>query len=184
MTIDVGTVYVIMNNFSYDPVDVPTLPEDALFAVFLETFNQDLGDGSYVILDGGDAVRITAPDGWTLATLDQTSLSFMKDDGSQIASFNLFYAFTATDLTFSMNTSVLESFKQTGFYSSHGFSTFETANDAAWFQFTDGSSAYYTWFPVGENSFLLVESIDASGLELIEALEPLVELTEAYDLDF
>ena len=182
MTLDIGTVSMVMKNISYDPVDVPTVPESALYAILMESFEQDLGDGSYVLWDSGDAARITAPNGCELSSLTNTSIVFMNNAGTQMISFNLYYNFTAEDFTYSMEDGVLENFKLTGYYSDHGFDTVKTAGDAAWFKFTDGSSAYYTWLPVGENSYLLIECLDTSGLDLIEALEPLTTLVEDYDL--
>lgn len=91
--ISVGTCHVIMKNFSYDPQDIPEVPDEAKEAVAfkeaLASASSPLPDGSYIIKSGSVALKVPVPEGYTVQEEGEEAVSFAGPENLSIVNYAL-----------------------------------------------------------------------------------------------
>ena len=181
MEISVGTCHVVMKNFSYEPQDIPAVPEEAKEAIAfkeaLETVGPTLEDGSYVLKSGSCALRIPLLDGFVEQEVSDGTVSMAGSDGFSLVTYALIPSMyeeqsmtamidTYTDLFSAMGVELTADPKSQTIPAPLG------ASDG--YQLvSDGIGLYYTSVPVkGMNLYVLAVDLGGNWLDAKEALTP------------
>lgn len=192
ITIDVPLFQASMTNLSFEPEELPVVPEEAYesiaFQEALADLEPDLGDGTYAIQYMGSAVRISTPEGMSAADTATDTLTFMDASGMNTIAYSMVPAVDLelyTDSISSMYTSMLEALGvtvQSG-QDSQNVSTPFGPVDGYWIS-GGGVSVYYGFAPF-DGAYLAVIRSEFSGTEpdsgaaLGEAFGYAAELTPA-----
>lgn len=181
---------VTVSGLSYEPQEIPSVPEEAFEAIAfqeaLENLEPDLGDGSYAIRSGAGVVKVVGPEDLEMAELTEDTVSFMDMNTMD----TLVYSMTAAgneslyiDSIESMYQGILEAAGyevQTGREEGGVASAFGNL-DGYWLS-GGGMSIYYTFADVN-GACLIVMCTEVTGGEpdavsvLSKALEEVRELT-------
>lgn len=180
--VDVTTAKIVINNISYDAVEVPAVPEDGKIMAEQLSFNPDQGDGTYVIQEGGYAVRISAPEGWTAYDMSYDYLTYAADDGMQEATYMMYTDMTSDDFAYYVEEFYVPSYTAEGAYVSHGAGSKIGEFETMYIECGDGINVYFAWAPVGDNGWVDIELFDYEGNDLETALTPMIEAIEEYQL--
>lgn len=167
ISVDLDDITVVCNTFGYDPVTIPEIPEKALIITAQESFDPDLGDGTYVIQEYGDAVRISVPEGWLPEPDWYYGLTLTKQDAEQMsiwgatetAVFTMYGEDYTEDDFKAMVAEYEEYYKSLEIYHEtfqpevEGYTVYRVNNMRL--------NAYYAWKPVGDG-WLFVEYYDVT----------------------
>lgn len=162
--IKVGAMTLSMKDMTYDPVEVPSVPQAA--------YDATAGAGTYRLTDEGKTVQVDLPLNWTgLEAVDNT-LSVINSDQTQQALFVVFADVTGVDFVKLIEDGDVAALKQSKQYSAHGkgepIGTYQTM----WIQ-GDGLALYYAWGSVGD-AYVYVQTVDYAGQSMEEVLTPLL----------
>lgn len=177
-------VSVTMNAYSYtitgmtyDAVQIPEISEENKALAKQNSFDPDQGDGSYILQESGNAVRVTPPVGWEVASSDYYALflsfgdsmygyCFMYQDEADLNENMAYYVdYYESNYALTMTTG---SGKDIG-----GFPT----------EYYEGGGlyGYGVQIPVGEAyCFILVENFE--GMSPFAFLQAIAETLEIVDL--
>lgn len=166
LDMNVGAIHAVYDNMSYDPVEVPDVPEEGRMIANQTSFNPDMGDGTYVIQESGDAMKITPPDGWKAIDMGYDTVTIQKDDKKTSVVFTM-HTNVETGLAFRnyVERADVLTLLQAGNYGSHGSSELESDYSGMWVKAADGTNYYYAWTGVGERCFLFVKMTDKGSFE-------------------
>ncbi len=180
MGIDISKVHAVYSNISYEPVEVPALPEEAVMMAAQSSFNPDQGDGTYIIQESGAVARVTCPEDFTVTDMTYDSLSLEKGDGTQMAAYTMFMGASSEDFVAYVEETDVSDLQAEEMYISHGMGPvigqFETMELKC-----QGVNLYYAWAPMGEG-WVYVNMADFNGLEIEAAMKPLLDAVEAWQL--
>lgn len=188
ISVDVDDITIVSNGFGFEPVDVPEVPERGLIITAQENFEPDMGDGTYVIQEYGDAVRISVPEGWLPEADWYYGLTLTKQDADQMAIWGAtesavftMYGEDYTEEDFKATvTGYEEYFKSQGIYHEtfqpevEGYTVYRVNNMRL--------NAYYAWKPVGDG-WLFIEYYDVTVQPTENTFLPMLENISEYDLD-
>lgn len=182
LNFSISKLHAVYDNIGYDAIEVPEVPKEALIIANQESYNPDKGDGTYVIQESGDAMKITVPDGWTVAEMGYDTVTLQRDDKKRSAVFTM-HTNVDTGLAFRNyieRGDVLELLNE-GNYDSHGTSDLESDYSGMWVKTEGGTNYYYAWTATGERCFLFVKMTDKGSFDrnLIDSILP---VAEEYDL--
>lgn len=87
------TFHMTLNNISFDPQDVPSVPEDIKESLSFDNALEDVGvsinDSTYVLKNDDCAIKVVIPDDYTDMDSDEDTLSFYKGDYSAFIEYML-----------------------------------------------------------------------------------------------
>lgn len=182
---NVGAIHAVYENMSYDPVEVPTVPEEGLMIANQASFNPDMGDGTYVIQESGDVMKITPPDGWKAIDMGYDTVTLQKDDKKSSVVFTM-HTNVETGLAFRnyVERGDVLTLLQEGNYDSHGSSELKSDYSGMWLKAADGTNYYYAWTGTGERCFLFVKMTDKGSFDRnkIDSVVPFAEEIELKSL--
>ena len=183
MNISVDNMHIVYDNIGYDAVEIPEVPKEGLIIANQTTYNPDKGDGTYVIQEAGDAVKITPPDGWTATDMAYDTLTIQTNDQKRTIVFTM-YTNVETGLAFRnyVERGDVLDFLSAGTYSSHGNSAFSNGYGGLWLKTTTGTNYYYAWTNIGEHDFIFVKMTDSAASFDRNTLDTLLTCVEEYDL--
>lgn len=184
MEVEIPTCRMVYQNMSYDPVEIPAVPEEGLIMANQASFNPDQGDGTYIIQESGSAVKITCPEGWSVTDMDYNYLVMEADNGQRSATYIMYgnidggYVF----VPFIERNEVIALDN----YGSHGNTTMELDGNsygALWVECTDGSDVNFAWDQMGDSTnYLYVKTVDKTGSSMEDSLATVLENVEEYQL--
>lgn len=183
ISIDVQKFHASYDNIGYDDVEIPTVPKEGLIIANQKSYNPDKGDGTYVIQESGDAMKITVPDGWSVTEMGYDTVTIQRDDKKRSAVFTM-HTNVDTGLAFRNYVErgdVLELLKA-GNYDSHGTSDLESEYSGMWIKAEDKTNYYYAWTATGERCFLFVKMTDFTGKYDRNLIDTILPCAEEYDL--
>ena len=169
MEIKMGQMHMSMTNMTYDPVEVPAVPQEAYDAVAKAD--------TYLLEENGKVVQVIKPIGWTEYSTDTDFLSIMRDDGSQVALFIMYADITGIDFVKEIEDVDVAELKQENEYVAHGEGEPIGSYETMWVQESEMMN-YYAWGPVGE-AYIFVQVMDGAGQTMEEALTPLLSAVSA-----
>ncbi len=174
--ISMDKCHVVYDNVSYDLVEVPELPEEALAineALNLEEFVS--GDDSvYILEEAGNCVEITCPEGWLLNTNESNAL-VLTDDANTISVIYVLYSnVTSTDMLAHVEDSEIPSMKDLGVYVSHEKVDAVDNYETVLLQMSVGIMTF-AWTPVGEDGLLYVVVTDTVNDNIEDSMAPVLE---------
>lgn len=177
ITVDVPLFQASMTNYTFEPKELPVVPEEAYesiaFQEALADLEPDLGDGTYAIQYMGSAVRISTPEGMSAVDAATDTLTFMDASGMNTITYSMVPAVDLelyTDSISSMYTGMLEALGaavQSG-QDSQNVSTPFGPVDGYWISVGD-VSVYYGFAPF-RNAYLAVIRTKLGGTELDSAV--------------
>lgn len=179
MTIDVSGVTAVYTNISYDPVEVPSVPEEAYAQTEQERFNPDQGDGTYIVQESGAAVRITCPEGWMATDMSYDSLTLESNDG--MVMYTMYQDTDNEDFAMYVEYLWIPQIEENGVYVSHeagpvvdGMETIVVT--------CDGGNMIFVWKPVS-NGGVFTYLVDSQGASVEECVRAAMALVEEYSLE-
>lgn len=189
IAVDLDDITFVINDFGYDAVQIPEIPEKALIITAQENFNPDMGDGTYVIQEYGDAVRISVPEGWLPEPEWYYGLTLTKQDANQMAIWGMsetavfmMYGKDYTEDDFkAMVAENEEYFKSLEIY--HETTNPEVDGYTVYRLNNMRLNAYYAWKPVGDG-WLFVEYYDVTVQPMENTFLPMLERISDYSLKF
>lgn len=173
---------VTINNIAFDPVTIPQVPKEGVIIGSQDSYNPLQKDGSYVIQESGDAVRISvsAAD-WAADDMGYDSVILHSIDQTQSVTYTMYTGVNGMAFyTHLERTDALPLLNQ-GTYEGHGHGAAIDDYETAWVKSTDGTNMYYAWKPVG-NAYLYVKMIDGNHQSLENALTPLLKAVNDFQL--
>lgn len=188
ISVDINDITIVTNGFGFDPVTVPTVPERALIITAQESFDPDMGDGTYVIQEYGDAVRISVPEGWLPEPDWYYGLILTKQDANQMsiwgatetAVFTMYGEDYTEDDFKAMVAEYEEYYKSLEIYHEtfrpevEGYTVYRVNNMRL--------NAYYAWKPVGDG-WLFVEYYDVTVQPMENIFLQMLENISDYTLE-
>jgi len=167
--IKVGAMTLSMKDMTYDPVEVPAVPQAA--------YDATAGAGSYRLADEGKAVQVELPLNWTELEAVDNSLSVINSDQTQQALFVVFADVTGVDFVKLIEDGDVAALKQSKQYTDHGMGEPIGSYQTMWIE-GEGMTVYYAWGSVGD-AHVYVHVLDTVGMTMEEALTPLLNAISA-----
>lgn len=162
--IKIGAMTLSMKDMTYDPVEVPSVPQAA--------YDATAGAGTYRLTDEGKTVQVDLPLNWTgLEAVDNT-LSVINSDQTQQALFVVFADVTGVDFVKLIEDGDVAALKQSKQYAAHGMGEPIGNYQTMWLQ-GEGLTVYYAWGSMGDVN-VYVHVLDTVGMTMEEALAPLL----------
>lgn len=183
LSISVDHMHIVYDNIGYDAVTIPEVPKEGLIIANQTTYNPDKGDGTYVIQEAGDAVKITLPDGWAATDMGYDTLTIQTGDQKRTVTFTM-YTNIETGLAFRnyVERGDVLDFLSAGTYGSHGSSALANDYGGLWLKTTTGTNYYYAWKNIGERDFIFVKMSDSAAGFDRNTLDTILPCVEEYDL--
>lgn len=188
MEIDIPTFKMTYTEMTYDPVEIPAVPDEGRMKAEQASFNPDQGDGTYIIQETGSAIRITPPAGWTVTALDYDSLEMKKDDNTRFISYEMWtgvaggYGFVSK-----IERGDIADLMAAGSYASHGNTTVELNGKTyggVWITCNNGVQIFYAWDQIGaEGNYVLISVVDGTGSTMHDAVADALTYIEEYQLN-
>ena len=162
--VKVGAMTVSMQNMTYDPVEVPAVPQEA--------YDATANAGTYRLESGEKAIQVVLPAGWVESGAEENMLSVLNSDNTQMATFIVFESVEGIDFAKQIENGDVATLKQNKQYSGHGMGEPIGTYQTMWLQGT-GMSVYYAWGVVGD-AYVYVHVLDTTGQSMEEALTPML----------
>lgn len=170
-----------LRDFRFGAQDVPPLPDEAPLRVELQTYDPDMGDGTYVIKTIYDAARVTCPDGWSVDASDYYYTGLLRDDGYRLIYFFTMEKSSPKDSGLYVFNDVVESCRAMGNYHSDSRGEISGDYELAWLRRSDGLFYVCGWKHLSDNTLLLIEVTDATGTYNAKSLiSSAAEMVEPY----
>lgn len=188
MDINIGTCRMVYENISYDPVEIPALPEEArMLGSDLpeeepgeeyeeEPYFGDIvvnEDGSYTIEESGAKARVICQEGWTVSYTAYDTISMENDETWMMVDCTMYVDVSSQHFVDYVETVEVSSAQSAEMYISHekgpeisGYETIEMICDGIYF--------YFAWAPVGDGH-ILVTVVDFDCLGIEEALPAVLD---------
>lgn len=147
-------------------------------------FNPDIGDGTFVIQESGEAARITVPEGFFCDEEDRSydTVFLISDDYTCVAGLVMFYDYDVETFYNDIEVNDVVPSQEGGTYVDHfAGPTIGNAETAA-VTYTTTSPTYYARIPTSDHGVVLVIASDVDGGDLETVMTPLIEAVEFYDL--
>ena len=169
MEVKVGAMTVSMKNMTYDPVEVPPLPQVA--------YDATASAGTYRLEAGDKAIQVVLPTGWVENGAEANMLSAHNSDNTQMAAFIVLESVEGIDFAKQIENGDVATLKQNKQYSGHGMGEPIGTYQTMWLQ-GEGMSVYYAWGSVG-NAYVYVHVLDTTGQSMEEVLTPMLNTISA-----
>lgn len=171
---------MIFSDIGYEPVEVPQLPQEAVDYVTQSGADPDLGDGTYVIQESGDAVRITCPQDWYTEVWDYSTIQLHNEYYTQYATYTMLTDMTREDLREYIRINFIPELISAGYYTSREDGPTIGDYETIWVK-DDEVNVYCAYKQVG-SSWLLVTVYDFTLTDYTEILTPLLDAVSDYRL--
>ncbi len=188
MDISVNTFKIVMNEISFDPVEVPTVTEEGKEAATKQdiisnqyTFEADQGDGTYIIQETGNAVKVTIPEGYAAYDYGYNYVMADTEDESQEVSYYMYYNMMGQDFAFYVEQAYVPSLKEEGVYVNHDIGPKIGNFETMYIEGIEDTMLYIAWAPVGDG-WVYIKMYDYENSEIETVLTPILEAVEEYEL--
>lgn len=178
--ISINTFRIEMDSFSFEPTEVPQVPQEAYAYVQMAAHDPDLGDGSYLIVHTGTAAKITPPEGWEIWDIGFSWLYVDHLTDPISASYTMLSGMSRQEMQKYVLQDSVTPMQQLGLLDSYAYGERIGKFDTMYAKMTSGATFYYAWAPMSDG-WLLITVQDASDVDMYELLTPLVEAVEAHD---
>lgn len=171
MEFDIPNCLVKAQSISFDPVEVPAVPQEGIDAANVAA---QQAAGIFILRSGDDAVQITLPEGYTSMMAEEDYLLFANEFYSVCGEYAMY--FETEDEALDYIQTEIQYAQEEGYYESHsevaqvdGFSTMQIV-------YVDGTVDYYAWKLLdGCVLDVLVSVYDPAESEAVNALLACVE---------
>lgn len=174
ITVDVTTCTFLSDAISFESVEVPAVPQEGIDAA---AANPLQSDGSYILRDGDNAVRIVLPEGYTVLDADEYYVTFVNDDYTVYGEYSLLYTDEEEILAY------IDSEEQYATEAEYFVSRSEIAEVGEYktiqILYTEDMADYYAWRQMdGCMLDVMVSVMDSSAAP---TLDELLECVEDYE---
>jgi len=171
-----------MSNLQFDGTEVPKVSEEGRMLATQNSFNPDMGDGSYVIQESGDAVRITAAEDWTVTDMGYWYVYFVNTNDTLAVNAEMVTDTSPDEVISLLELNVLPQLKATDYYRTSKVGP-DVGEYSTYYVNFGGMHMYYAWKAVGDG-LLLMTVIDARNANPNTALTPIFDRIETYQLEY
>lgn len=182
MTFELGKCNISFSNISYDPVEIPAMPEEVLAlqegAVSVDVDSDDVfSKEGYTIIKDMTTVTVACPEGWAVSDMQGDYVTFQNADVTQAVCYNLYKVNGREEFVDFVENTEVAGVIDSGRYVEHGVGPVIGEFETMYLNCTD-FSFYYAWAPVGD-VWMLVTIADMNGEDMDTILnEMLVMIVE------
>lgn len=181
-SVTVAPIRVVFSEISFEPVTIPQVTEEARILALQESFNPDRGDGSFVLQQYGDAVKITAQSNWSTTELGYCFAVFHNSGKTRSAHYELYQNTTGEDFIALVESGMIPAMEAQELVvttaAGEAIGDYRTYSICA-----NGLNVYLAYRTVG-NSLLGIYAEDSSGADLTAVLTPILEAVEDHQLEY
>lgn len=175
--VEIDTMRHEVTQMAYDPVEVPEISAKGIAAANQTSFEPAQEDGSYIIQESGDAVRIQILSGWDVESAEYDNLTLTRDDDHYC-----YYTMYNDDYTLPENVQYWVDYYYEEYQVTMESGTGEPVNgyETMWYR----GGGVYSWcmqIPVGE-CYLFIEATSFSNNNTYSYLEHFAANCTPYDL--
>ena len=175
-------VRMVLSDIGFEPVTIPEVTEEMRIKAALDGFHPDQGDGTFVLHQYTDAVKITAQSKWSITQLGHSYAAFHNPDKTRSAFYELYENTTAEEFITLVKNGMVPALEAQDLTvttaDSEAIGDYQTYSICA-----DGMNIYLAYRTVG-NYLLGIYAEDSTGASLTSVLTPLLEAVEDYQLDY
>ena len=175
-------VRMVLSDISFEPVTIPEVTEEMRIKAALDGFHPDQGDGTFVLHQYTDAVKITAQSKWSITQLGHSYAAFHNPDKTRSAFYELYDNTTAEEFITLVKNGMVPALEAQDLTvtteDSEAIGDYQTYSICA-----DGMNIYLAYRTVG-NYLLGIYAEDSTGANLTSVLTPILEAVEDYQLDY
>lgn len=180
--VTIEPIRITLSDISYDPVTIPEVTEEARILAMQESLDPDQGDGTYVLQQHGDSVKITAQAGWTVSELGYCFAGFHNPDRTRSAFYELYPNTTAEEFIAQVEDGMIPAME------AHELTVTTAAGEPIGDYQThiikgDAVNVYLAYRTVG-NSLLGIYAEDSSGANLTAVLTPLLNSVTDHQIEY
>lgn len=178
--ISINTFRIELDSVSFEPVEVPQVPQEAYDYVRMSTHDPDLGDGSYLLVHTGTAANITPPEDWVIWDMGFYWLYVDHPTEPIYASYTMLSGMTRQQMNQYVLRDSVTPMQEAGILDSYSYGDrigkFETMSVNTAY----GTTFLYTWAPMSDG-WIMITVEDETGGDMYEILTPLIEAVESHD---
>lgn len=178
--VSVNTFRVILDELSFDPAEIPAVPQEAYDYLEMVKHNPLQTDGSYILVHTGAAARITPPENWEVQYTDFYRMQLAHKEQSAMVVYIMYSDTTRQQLQQLILSDSVVPMQEQDIMDSYGYGDRIGKFDTLYAKTTYGLTMYYAWAPMSDG-WLLISVRDESGADMYELLPPLVEAVENCD---
>lgn len=181
-SVTIDPIRITMSDISFDPVTIPEVTEEARILAMQESLDPDQGDGTYVLQQRGDSVKITAQAGWTVSELGYCFAGFHNPDRTRSAFYELYPNTTGEEFIAQVEAGMIPAME------AHELTVTTAAGEPIGDYQThiikgDALNVYLAYRTVG-NSLLGIYSEDSSGANITSVLTPLLDSVADHQIEY
>ena len=176
INVSIDKCHMVYDKVSYDPVEVPEVPEEALALNESEEIEENISEEEnvYLLEEGDNVVKVTCLDGWKFYSQDEDMLIFTDDSQKISVIYSLYEGVTSEDVLKHVEESEIPDIKDMDVYVSHEKVEVVDGYETVLIHTTLGISTF-SWVPVGEDGMLYVVITDTVNENVEDSLTPVVE---------
>lgn len=176
INVSIDKCHMVYDKVSYDPVEVPEVPEEALALNESEEIEENISEEEnvYLLEEGDNVVKVTCLDGWKFYSQDEDMLIFTDDSQKISVIYSLYEGVTSEDVLKHVEESEIPDIKDMDVYVSHEKVEVVDDYETVLIHTTLGISTF-SWVPVGEDGMLYVVITDTVNENVEDSLTPVVE---------
>ncbi len=176
INVSMDKCHMVYDKVSYDPVEVPELPEEALALNETEGADEAISDEEdvYILEAGDNVVNVKCQDGWKFYSQDDEMLIFTDNSQKISVIYSLYAGVDSEDVLKHVEESEIPDLKDMDVYVSHEKVDVVDGYETVLIHTTLGISTF-SWVPVGEDGMLYVVITDTVNENVEDSLTPVVE---------
>lgn len=181
-SVTIEPVRVVLSDISFEPVTIPEVTEEMRLKALLGSFEPDQGDGTYVLHQYTDAVKITAQSKWSTVQLSQSRVAFHNPDKSRSAFYELYENTTGEAFIELVESGMIPAMEAQELVvttaAGEAIGDYQTYSICA-----NGMNVYLAYRTVGD-SLLGIYAEDSTGANMTSVLTSILEAVEDYQLTY
>ena len=181
-SVTIEPIRITLSDISFDPVTIPEVTEEARILAMQESLDPDQGDGTYVLQQHGDSIKITAQTGWTVSELGYCFAGFHNPDRTRSVFYELYPNTTAEEFIAQVEDGMIPAME------AHELTVTTASGEPIGDYQThvikgDALNVYLAYRTVG-NSLLGIYAEDSSGANLTAVLTPLLDSVADHQIEY
>lgn len=161
-----------VRDYSFDGVQVPALPEEALEAIAMAEYDPQQADGSYIIFDDGVAARIVCAQGWEGIGLKHNYVMICDEEYKYFIDYTLYPAMSRDEL--------VETMLEDNFCDAEDCTALSPMGDYEVLRNSvEGADYYFAYTQLG-SGWLTVYTYTFDGEDMIPVLEAALPMAAEY----
>lgn len=182
ISVTMEPIRITLSDIGFDSVTIPEVTEEARILAMQESLDPDQGDGTYVLQQHGDCIKITAQSGWTISELGYCFAGFHNSDRTRSAFYELYPNTTGEDFIAQVESGMIPALE------AHELTVTTVSGDPIGDYQThiikgDAVNVYLAYRAVGD-SLLGIYAEDSSGASMTAVLTPLLDSVADHQIEY